>query len=63
MRAIRAKILAGLIETRYPVYAEAELQVLSTSGGMAEDVAADVVKALLAHDETLPPERRFLEPI
>lgn len=55
------KILSDLMETRYPVYALAPIHVESTAAGKAEDVAAAALQAILAHDETAPPERRLTE--
>lgn len=56
------EILSGLMATRYPVYAEAEMRVESTATGKAEDVAKAAIRAILARDETLPAESRILEP-
>lgn len=55
------EILAGLIEARYPVYAEAEFRVESTASGKAEDVARAALRAILARDAKLPPDDRILE--
>lgn len=55
------EVLAGLMATRYPVYAGAEMQVESPQGGRAEDVAAAALAAIRSHDRAAPPERRLLE--
>ncbi|MEM7746421.1 MAG: shikimate kinase [Pseudomonadota bacterium] len=43
------KILAGLIDERYPVYGEADITVDSAPGQTHEDMAAKIIEALLAH--------------
>ena len=48
------EILGGLMELRYPVYAEADIRVESTLDGSADDVAKSIVAALEAHDENAP---------
>ena len=48
------EILSGLMELRYPVYAEADIRVESTLDGSADDVAKSIVAALEAHDENAP---------
>ena len=57
------EILADLIEARYPVYGQADIRVESPARGAADDVARRALAALVARDETLPPEARVLEPI
>ncbi len=47
-------ILSGLMEQRYPVYAEADIRVESTLSGSADDVARSIVTALEAHDAAHP---------
>lgn len=54
-------ILSDLMEARYPVYAEAEIHVLSEAAGTPADMAEKVLNAMRAHDETAPAERRLLE--
>lgn len=48
------EILSGLMEQRYPVYAEADIRVESTLSGSADDVARSIVAALEAHDAANP---------
>ncbi len=43
------EILAGLIEQRYPIYAEADVTVESLAGQTHEGMAARIVAALAAH--------------
>lgn len=45
------EILGGLMEQRYPVYAEADIRVESTLSGSADEVAKSIVAALEAHDD------------
>lgn len=54
------EILGGLMEQRYPVYAEADIRVESTLSGSADDVAKTIVAALEAHDDANP-ETPFLK--
>lgn len=53
-------ILQSLMDQRYPVYAEAEIELPSPRHGRAEDVAEAALEAIRARDLTLPPERRLL---
>lgn len=48
------QILSGLMNQRYPVYAEADFRVESTLSGSAVGVAADIVDALKAYDKAHP---------
>lgn len=48
------EILGGLMEQRYPIYAEADIRVESTLSGSADDVAKSIVAALEAHDAANP---------
>ncbi len=41
------QILSNLIEQRYPVYAEADIEVPSRAGQTHEDMAARIIKALV----------------
>lgn len=43
-------ILQGLMDQRYPLYAEAEITVDSTPKGSAEDVAYAIIDGIKAHD-------------
>lgn len=54
------EILGGLMDQRYPVYAEAEIRVESTLAGSADDVAHSIVTALEAYD-TANPDTPFLK--
>lgn len=44
-------ILQGLIDQRYPLYAEADIVVESTPKGSAEDVAYSIIDAIKEHDK------------
>lgn len=54
------EILSGLMDQRYPIYAEADIRVESTLSGSADDVAKSIVAALEAHDDAAP-EAPFLK--
>lgn len=43
------EILAGLIAARYPIYAEADVHVLSLAGQSHDDMAARILEALDRH--------------
>ncbi len=54
------EILKNLMDSRYPVYAEAEIVVASPRAGRADDVAASALAAIAARDRTLPKAARIL---
>ena len=43
------QILAGLIDERYPVYSEADIEVSSRAGQTHEEMADRIISALIAH--------------
>ena len=43
------KILADLVEQRYPVYAQADIEVPSRDGQSHEEMASRIIDALVAH--------------
>lgn len=55
------EILSGLMATRYPVYAGAEMRVESTAAGKPEDVARAALAAIRVRDAALAESDRILE--